>query len=105
MPANPPTALPHAQTRQSAGRPEQSEQTPLAALWRTRQYLRPYYLQLALMLAAAIVAAAAEIAIPLVIKGIIDGPIEHKDARALLPLGLAATALGLLQAALSLYRR
>ena len=105
MPANPPTALPHAQTRQSAGRPEQSEQTPLAALWRTRQYLRPYYLQLALMLAAAIVAAAAEIAIPLVIKGIIDGPIEHKDARALLPLGLAATALGVLQAALSLYRR
>jgi ATP-binding cassette, subfamily B, bacterial len=105
MPANPPTALPHAQTRPSAGRPEQTEQTPLAALWRTREYLRPYYLQLALMLAAAIVAAAAEIAIPLVIKGIIDGPIEHKDARALLPLGLAATALGVLQAALSFYRR
>jgi ATP-binding cassette, subfamily B, bacterial len=105
MPANPPTALPHAQTRQSAGRPEQTEQTPLAALWRTREYLRPYYVQLALMLAAAITAAAAEIAIPLVIKGIIDGPITHKDARALLPLGLAATALGVLQAALSLYRR
>jgi ATP-binding cassette, subfamily B, bacterial len=108
MPANPPTALPHAQTRQSAGRPaqtEQAEQTPLAALWRTREYLRPYYVQLALMLAAAITAAAAEIAIPLVIKGIIDGPITHKDARALLPLGVAATALGVLQAALSLYRR
>src|SRR5580658_946989 len=105
MPANPPTALPHAQTRQTAGRPEQREQTPLAALWRTREYLRRYYLQLALMLAAAITAAGAEIAIPLLIKGIIDGPIARGNARALLPLGLAATALGVLQAALNLYRR
>jgi ATP-binding cassette, subfamily B, bacterial len=105
MPANPPTALPHAQTRQTAGVPEQTEQTPLAALWRTREYLRRYYLQLALMLAAAITAAGAEIAIPLLIKGIIDGPIAHGNARALLPLGLAATALGVLQAALNLYRR
>ncbi len=43
--------------------------------------------------------------IPLLIKGIIDGPIAHGNARALLPLGLAATALGVLQAALNLYRR
>jgi ATP-binding cassette subfamily B protein len=105
MPANPPTALPHAQTRQTAGGPDQPEQTPLAALWRTREYLRRYYLQLALMLAAAITAAGAEIAIPLLIKGIIDGPIAHGNARALLPLGLAAAALGVLQAALNLYRR
>jgi ATP-binding cassette subfamily B protein len=54
---------------------------------------------------AAITAAGAEIAIPLLIKGIIDGPIAHGNARALLPLGLAATALGVLQAALNLYRR
>ena len=105
MPANPPTALPHAQTRQTTGGPKQREQTPLAALWRTREYLRRYYLQLALMLAAAITAAGAEIAIPLLIKGIIDGPIARGSSRALLPLGLAATALGVLQAALSLYRR
>jgi ATP-binding cassette, subfamily B, bacterial len=105
MPANPPTVLPHAQTRQSPGGRPQAEQTPLAALWRTREYLRPYYLQLALMLAAAIAAAGAEIVIPLLIKGVIDGPIAHGNTRALLPLGLAATALGVLQAALSLYRR
>src|SRR6202046_3160066 len=105
MPANPPTALPHAQTRQTAGGPEQTEQTPLAALWRTREYLRRYYLQLALMLAAAIPAAGAEIAIPLLIKGVVDGPIQHQNSGALLPLGLAATALGVTQAGLSLYRR
>jgi ATP-binding cassette, subfamily B, bacterial len=105
MPANTPTALPHAQTRQSTGGQKRAEQTPLAALWRTREYLRRYYLLLALMLTAAITAAGAEIAIPLLIKGIIDGPIARGDARALLPLGLAATALGVLQAALNLYRR
>ena len=97
--------MPHAQTRQNADGQKRAEQTPLAALWRTREYLRRYYLLLALMLAAAITAAGAEIAIPLLIKGIIDGPIAHGNARALLPLGLAATALGVLQAALNLYRR
>ncbi|HUA27553.1 MAG TPA: ABC transporter ATP-binding protein [Streptosporangiaceae bacterium] len=81
------------------------EQTPLAALWRTREYLRPYYGRLAAMLAAAVAAAAAEIVIPLVIKAVVDGPIQHGNSGALLPLGLAATALGVTQAALSLYRR
>jgi ATP-binding cassette, subfamily B, bacterial len=113
MPSNPPSSLPHAQTRRAVtqhGQPGtggtgQAEQTPLAALWRTREYLRPYYGQLGLMLAAAVGAAAAEIVIPLLVKAIIDGPIARGNARALLPLGLAATGLGVIQAALSLYRR
>ena len=86
-------------TREPAG------QTPLAALWRTREYLRPYYLVLALMLAAAIGGATAEIVIPLLIKAVIDGPIAHGSMRALVPLGLAATALGVTEASLNLYRR
>ena len=57
------------------------------------------------MLAAAVGAAAAEIVIPLVIKAVVDGPIQHRNSGALLPLGLAATALGVTQAGLSLYRR
>jgi ATP-binding cassette, subfamily B, bacterial len=57
------------------------------------------------MLAAAIISALAEIVIPLVIKAVIDGPIAHGNARGLVPLGLAATGLGVLQAALNLYRR
>jgi ATP-binding cassette, subfamily B, bacterial len=110
MPSNPPSALPHAQTRRAAaqhGLPGvgRAEQTPLAALWRTREYLRPYYGRLGLMLAAAVCAAAAEIVIPLLVKAIIDGPIAHGNSRALLPLGLAAAGLGVIQAALSLYRR
>ena len=110
MPANPPSSLPHAQSQSEQARPAppslgRVEQTPLAALWRTREYLRPYYGRLAAMLAAAVAAAAAEIVIPLVIKAVVDGPIQHGNSGALLPLGLAATALGVTQAALSLYRR
>jgi ATP-binding cassette subfamily B protein len=77
----------------------------MAALWRTREYLHPYLWQLVVMLIAAVTAAGAEIAIPLLVKVVIDGPIRRGDARGLLPLGLAATALGVTQAALNLYRR
>jgi len=120
MPSESPSSLPHAQTRQAQARqalarqapsqpapagPDPAGQTPLAALWRTREYLRPYLWLLALMLAAAIGAAGAEILIPLLVKVIIDGPVAHGDAGALLPLGLAATGLGVTEAGLSLYRR
>ncbi len=115
MPSESSSSLPHAQTRaaparQASPRPapagqNPAEQTPLAALWRTREYLRPYLGLLVLMLAAAMGAAGAEIVIPLLIKAVIDGPIAHRDGGALLPLGVAATGLGVAEAALSLYRR
>jgi ATP-binding cassette subfamily B protein len=108
MPTETSGSLPHARTRRARTRragQDHAEQTPLAALWRTREYLRPYLWLLALMLAAAIGAAGAEIVIPLLVKGIIDGPIAHGDTRALIPLGLAAIGLGVTQSGLSLYRR
>jgi ATP-binding cassette, subfamily B, bacterial len=105
VPTNPPSSLPHAQTQPGAASQAPAEQTPLAALWRTREYLRPYYGRLVLMLAAAIGAAGAMIAIPLLIKAVIDGPIEHGNTRGLIPLGLAAIVLGVTEAGLNLYRR
>jgi ATP-binding cassette subfamily B protein len=105
MPTNPPSSLPHAQTQPGPASQDPAEQTPMAALWRTREYLRPYYGRLVLMLAAAIGAAGAMIAIPLLIKAVIDGPIETGNTRALIPLGLAAIALGVIEAGLNLYRR
>jgi ATP-binding cassette, subfamily B, bacterial len=108
MPTETSGSLPHAQTRRARTRragQDHTEQTPLAALWRTREYLRPYLWLLALMLAAAMGAAGAEIVIPLLVKGIIDGPIAHGDTRALIPLGLAAIGLGVTESGLSLYRR
>jgi ATP-binding cassette subfamily B protein len=86
-------------------------QTPFAALWRSREYLRPYYLQLVFMLAAALIAVSSEIVIPLLVKAAIDGPIaeaaqggQHTSGL-LIPIGVAAIALGVIQVGLSFYRR
>jgi ATP-binding cassette, subfamily B, bacterial len=80
-------------------------QSPVAALWRLRPYLRPYRRQLTVMVVAAITVEGAEIAIPLVIKALIDGVITRHERGLLLPLGLAAIGLGAAAAALSLVRR
>src|SRR5258707_6188744 len=96
MPTESSGSLPHAQTRraqtrqapseQAAARQDRAEQTPLAALWRTREYLRPYLWLLGLMLAAAMGAAAGEIAIPLLVQAVIDRSIAPCDAPGLMPL-------------------
>jgi ATP-binding cassette subfamily B protein len=103
MPPESPSQPPHAPAQlSSAGGPPQSS---IAALLRTREYLRPYYGQLIFMLIAAIVAASTEIVIPLLTKAAIDGPISHHDRGLLLPIGLAAVALGVTEVALNLFRR
>jgi ATP-binding cassette subfamily B protein len=78
---------------------------PVAALWRLRPYLRPYRFQLIGMILAAMAAEGAEIAIPLLIKSVIDGAIAHHDRGLLIPLGIAAIGLGVSSAVLSLIRR
>ncbi len=95
MPSAPAGRLPHAP----------GGQTPFEALWRTREYLRPYRWQLALMVALALGAVATEIVIPLLTKAVIDGPIAHGQRGLLVPLGLAAIALGTAEAALNMLRR
>src|SRR6266571_4073408 len=80
-------------------------QTPFEALWRTREYLRPYRWQLAAMLALAFGAVGTEIVIPLVTKAVIDGPIAHGDRGLLIPLGVGAIALGAAEAMLNMIRR
>src|SRR5450432_1557471 len=95
MPSAPPGQLGHAP----------DGQTPFQALWRTREYLRPYYWQLGLMLAAALASVATEIIIPLLTKSVIDGPIAHAERRLLIPLGAAAIGLGTAQAVLNFLRR
>jgi ATP-binding cassette, subfamily B, bacterial len=107
--SSPPHAHAHAQalSQDSAGAVPHTPvpQTPAAALWRMREYLRPYYLTLALMITAAILAVSAETMIPLITRSVIDGAIAHGTKGRLVPLGLAAMALGTLQAGLNFYRR
>ena len=78
---------------------------PVGALWRLRGYLKPYRTQLIVMFAAALGAVAAEIAIPLLTKVVIDGAIAHGDKSLLIPLSLAAIALGASVGALNMIRR
>lgn len=75
------------------------------ALWRLRGYLRPYVGSLVVMATTAIAGVFVSIAIPLVTKAIIDGPIADRDEGGIVPLGLLALALGIVEAALILIRR
>jgi ATP-binding cassette, subfamily B, bacterial len=80
-------------------------QSPVAALWRLRHYLRPHRRQLAGMIAAAIAVEAADITIPLLAKTVIDDAIAHHERGLLLPIGLLAVGLGIASATLGLIRR
>jgi ATP-binding cassette, subfamily B, bacterial len=95
-----------AQTQMTAqAQPPAQAQTPAQALWRMREYMRPYYLVLLLMILAAILAVSAEIAIPLITKSVIDNVVVRGIRSELLPLSLAAIALGSIQAGLNFFRR
>ena len=78
---------------------------PVGALWRLRGYLKPFRTQMIVMFAAALGAVAAEIAIPLLTKSVVDGAIAHGDKRLLIPLALAAIALGAAVGLLNMIRR
>ncbi|HET7387481.1 MAG TPA: ABC transporter ATP-binding protein [Nocardioidaceae bacterium] len=75
------------------------------SLWRLRGYLRPHLKALLVMLVAALVGVGMSIAIPLVIKAMIDGPIHHHEVGPVVPLGLLALGLGVAEAILVFTRR
>ncbi|QNN54286.1 ABC transporter ATP-binding protein [Nocardioides mesophilus] len=87
--------------------PDPDRQPPAGvhSLWRLRGYLRPHLPSLAIMLSTALVGVGLSIAIPLVTKAMIDGPITDGDIDPVLPLGLLALALGVLEAVLIFWRR
>ena len=75
------------------------------ALWRVWPYLRPYAAQLATMVVVSFAAIGAALAIPFVIRRIVDGPIARGDRGALLPLAALVLVLGLIEAGLAFTRR
>jgi ATP-binding cassette subfamily B protein len=70
-----------------------------------REYMRPYYLTLILMISAAILAVSSEVAIPLITKSVIDNVVVQGVKSSLVPLSIAAMALGTIQAGLNFFRR
>ncbi|KQQ43056.1 ABC transporter ATP-binding protein [Nocardioides sp. Leaf307] len=75
------------------------------SLLRLAPYLRPHVVALTIMLLTSLGVVALSIAVPLVTKALIDGPITERDAGAILPLGLLALGLGVLEAVLVFWRR
>lgn len=75
------------------------------SLWRLRGYLRPHLVALAIMAGTSLAGVGLTIAIPLVTKALIDGPITNRELGPVLPLGLLALALGVLEAVLIWWRR
>jgi ATP-binding cassette subfamily B protein len=104
MPPTTPSAPPHA-LEPSALAAQASAGTPAQSLWRLREYLRPYYGRLFLLITAAVIAVSAEIMIPLLTKSVIDSVVVRGIRSELVPLGIAAMALGTFQAGLNFIRR
>jgi ATP-binding cassette, subfamily B, bacterial len=75
------------------------------SLWRLRGYLKPHIPALTIMLTTALAGVGLSIAIPLVTKALIDGPITDGEIGPVLPLGLLALALGIIEAVLIFWRR
>jgi ATP-binding cassette subfamily B protein len=70
-----------------------------------KSYLRPYVARLVFIWLAAIVGIGAGIALPLISEKVIDGPVARGDSGALLPLGLLAVGVGVVEAMLIWLRR
>ncbi|WP_340539849.1 ABC transporter ATP-binding protein [Nocardioides sp. GXZ039] len=85
--------------------PDQPPPASVRSLWRLRGYLRPHLWSVALMLLTSLAVVGTSIGIPLVTQAIIDGPIADHRLGPILPLGLLALALGVVEAALIWLRR
>ncbi|ART72155.1 ABC transporter [Mycobacterium dioxanotrophicus] len=74
-------------------------------LWRLLPYLLPYRTRWVWMLVVAVVSLGATVAIPLMTKAVIDGPVRHQDQHGLWLLGAAAMGIGISEAVLWFIRR
>jgi ATP-binding cassette, subfamily B, bacterial len=85
-------------------RPPARERTS-SDLWRLMPYLLPYRGRWTAMVLVAVASLVATVAIPLMTKAVIDGPVRHQDQRGLLVLGAAAMGVGVSEAVLWFIRR
>ena len=74
-------------------------------LWRMLPYLLPYRGRWITMVVVALTSLVATIAIPLMTKAVIDGPVRHQDQQGLWVLGAAAMAVGVAEAVFWFIRR
>ncbi len=114
-PAAPPTSLdrpplmaPIGSGRLGLGKsqPDGTERrSRVASLLRFRPYLRPHLWRFILMIIFAVAGVGASIVVPLVTRAVIDGPVAHSDRPGLYALGVAAIAIGVIEALVVFGRR
>jgi ATP-binding cassette subfamily B protein len=97
--------MPEDDTTPTTGQPTNHPPASVKSLWRLRAYLKPHIPALIVMLTCSMAGVGVSIAIPLVIKALIDGPIDDHRASGILPLGLLVLGLGVLEAVLIFWRR
>jgi ATP-binding cassette, subfamily B, bacterial len=78
---------------------------PSSDLWRMLPYLMPYRVRWIAMVVVAVASLVATVAIPLMTKAVIDGPVRHQDQQGLWALGAAAMGVGIAEAVLWFIRR
>jgi ATP-binding cassette subfamily B protein len=76
-----------------------------ASLWRLKTYVRPYRWQMLLMFSVALTGTLVGVAVPLLTKAVVDGPLRQGDRDRLWLLGFYALLFGLAEAVLILARR
>lgn len=74
-------------------------------LLRLLPYLMPYRTRWVAMVVVAVTSLAATVAIPLMTRAVIDGPVRHQDQHGLWLVGAAAMAVGISEAVLWFIRR
>jgi ATP-binding cassette, subfamily B, bacterial len=77
----------------------------LSALLRLLPFARPYRGLVALTFTGALLASLAQIAVPLIVAAVVDGPLADGDAAGLVPLIGLALLFGVAEAALFFLRR
>jgi ATP-binding cassette subfamily B protein len=75
------------------------------ALLRVWPYLRPYRRHLAVIVASSVLSTAAQVALPLIVKVVIDGPLRHGDRAGIVRWCLLAAGLAVVELALAFGRR
>ena len=95
----------HALRSAPAIAPPPARRRPSSDMWRLLPYLMPYRARWIAMVVVAITSLVATVAIPLMTKAVIDGPVRHQDQRGLWLLGTAAMGVGISEAVLWFIRR
>ena len=75
------------------------------ALWRTRPYLAPYRPHIIYIVISSIISSAGLVAVPLIVKQVIDGPVADGDRDAILRWSLLVAAIALIEVFLAFGRR